>query len=75
VKFDQTRAYIATIRHDLRVGNHEHARRLLGELVNWPGDPQRATTAQVQEALAGIEAKLQEMDDGVSAHSMLLAKQ
>lgn len=60
MKFEQTRAMIATIKHDLRAGNHEKARRHLGELVNWPGDPQQATTAQVLEAIAGIEVKLAE---------------
>lgn len=62
MKFDQTRGYIAAIRHELATGQHERARRHFGELVNWPGDPQKATTAQIQEALVGIETKLQEMD-------------
>jgi hypothetical protein len=61
VKLDQTRDYVRAIRHDLATGRHEQARSKLGELVNWPGDPQKATTAQVQHALSDIETQMREL--------------
>lgn len=58
MKLGDTRDYLATIRHDLAIGRLDHARKRLGELVNWPGDLSRASPAQMREALLDIERQL-----------------
>ena len=59
MKLSQARAAIATIRHDLKVGNVEHARRVAKELLDMDG-VHEATPAQLQTAIASIEVKLEE---------------
>lgn len=61
MKLMDARAAIATIRHDLKTGNLEHARRIASDLLEWEGDISEATPAQLQTALASIEVKLEEM--------------
>lgn len=59
MKLNEARAAIATIRHDLKMGNIDHARRVASELMADPG-VWEATPAQLQTACASIETKLEE---------------
>lgn len=53
-----SRALIATIRHDCKAGNIERARKWAGEFM--VGDWTQATPAQLEQACTAIESKLDE---------------
>lgn len=59
----QSRAAIATIEHDLKVGNIEHARRIGRELFDWQaGDIMQATPDELRQACRHVKKALKEMD-------------
>lgn len=59
MKLNQSRAMVATIKHDLKAGNAEHARRIASELLE--GDWSRRSDRAILKALNDIETKLDEM--------------
>lgn len=57
---NQHRAVIATIRHDLKAGNLEKARKLAGKIIEGP--VQEMTPAMLHEVIANIEVELDKAD-------------
>ena len=58
LQLGQHRAAIATIKHDLKVGNLEHARAIAGRIIE--GDMSQMTPAMLHTAIASIEVALDE---------------
>jgi len=57
IKLRDTRGVIAAIRHDLKAGNIERARRWTGEMVEGRWD--QATPQEMEAACTAIEAKME----------------
>jgi hypothetical protein len=57
-KMRDSRGVIAAIRHDVKAGNIDRARRWAGELLE--GRWSEATPAQLEQACTAIEDKLSE---------------
>lgn len=59
VKLRDSRGVVAAIRHDVKAGNIERARRWAGELFE--GRWSEASPAAIEQACTAVESKLDEM--------------
>lgn len=68
---EQSRAAIATIRHDLKSGNLEHARRVAALCMEFEGvNVWEATPRQLKYACCQIEEALAHIDEATKGHKL-----